>query len=281
MSAKQPLKGYTVALPETRQLDVLAGLLDRRGARLWRAPMVAIKDAPDPAPVEQWLQDFAARPPDDLILLTGEGLRRLWGCAGRLRIQGPFRQALGQVRKITRGPKPARALKEVGLATDVAAPAPTTEGIIAALQQLDIKRHSIAVQLYGTEPNRQLQDFLRSVDVAEIRTVAPYVYTDASDDEQVLQLIEALAGGEIDAIAFTSQPQLRRLRQVARTAGMEDTLMDALARVCVAAVGPVMALALKEASIKVDVVPEDSFFMKPLVTALVEALTGIRESDSG
>lgn len=281
MSAKQPLKGYTVALPETRQLDVLAGLLDRRGAHVWRAPMVAIKDAPDPAPVEQWLKDFVSRPPDDLILLTGEGLRRLWGFAERLRIHEAFRRTLGQVRKITRGPKPVRALKEIGLVTDVPAPAPTTDGVISALRRLDMKGRSVAVQLYGTEPNLRLRDFLRSQDVAEVRAVAPYVYTDASDDEQVLRLIGGLVGGEVDAIAFTSQPQLQRLRAVARTADLEDALMSALERACVAAVGPVMALALEEAGIKVDVVPEDSFFMKPLVTALVETLTGIRESDPG
>ena len=62
-----------IALPETRELDRLARMLEEQGAETLRCPMVAIKDAPDPLPVREWLGRF---PFDDLILYTGEG------CAG-------------------------------------------------------------------------------------------------------------------------------------------------------------------------------------------------------
>ena len=76
MEAK-PLAGRTVAVPETRELEVFAGLLERRGARVLRCPLVSIQDAPDPAPVLAFAHDFARGACDDLILTTGEGLRRL------------------------------------------------------------------------------------------------------------------------------------------------------------------------------------------------------------
>ena len=78
-----PLAGRTVAVPETRELEVFAGLLERRGARVLRCPLVSIRDAPDPAPVLIFARDFAGGAFDDLILTTGEGLRRLLTCIER------------------------------------------------------------------------------------------------------------------------------------------------------------------------------------------------------
>ena len=74
LSIDSALSGKVVAVPEARQLDVFCGLLERRGATVLRAPLVAIKDAPDPRPVLQWIEAFNAGQCSELILLTGEGL---------------------------------------------------------------------------------------------------------------------------------------------------------------------------------------------------------------
>ena len=76
----QPLAGRTVAVPEGRELEVFAAMLERRGAQVLRCPLVAIRDAPDPAPVLSFAREFAGGAFTDLILTTGEGLRRLIGC---------------------------------------------------------------------------------------------------------------------------------------------------------------------------------------------------------
>src|SRR5882762_1184395 len=80
----QPLAGRTVAVPETRELEVFAAMLERRGASVVRCPLVAIHDAPDPAPVLAFARGFAGGSCDDLILTTGEGLRRILACIERL-----------------------------------------------------------------------------------------------------------------------------------------------------------------------------------------------------
>src|ERR1041385_123216 len=110
VSGAPPCRDRVIALPETRELDRLAALLEAEGARTWRCPMVAILDAPDAAPVEAWVRELAAGKFDDLIFLTGEGLRRVFATAERLGIRAEAVAALGRARKITRGPKPARAL---------------------------------------------------------------------------------------------------------------------------------------------------------------------------
>jgi uroporphyrinogen-III synthase len=271
-SAQDTLAGRSIAIPETRQLDVLADMLEKRGARVIRCPLVAILDAPDPKPVERWLKEFIDTPCDDLILLTGEGLRRLVGFAERAGVREAFVDALARVRTISRGPKPGRALREVGLKPNLLAEAPTTDGVIATLEHDDIGQRRIAVQLYGTDPNEKLIGYL-SGQGAQVTTVAPYIYADHADEQQVLSLIEQLTAGKIDVIAFTSQPQLRRLTAVAKKNGKAEQLHQALVAIRVAAIGPVMEQTLVEAGIPVEITPERTFFMKPLVRNIERAFS--------
>ena len=273
----QTLAGKTIAVPETRELDLFAALLERRGARVLRCPLVAICDAADPAPVLTFLRRFAEGACDDLILLTGEGLRRLLGCLDRHEpdLKPAFLLQLAKVRKITRGPKPARALRELGLKPDIAAEVPTTAGIIAALQPIaySLEGRSCGVQLYGTEPNLPLIEFLRACGAAVV-TVAPYRYADSTEDAAVLELLGGIERGAIDAIAFTSTPQVRRLVAVAGAA----RVARALQRTHVAAVGPVVAAALQQHGIQVQSMPEESFFLKPMTSAIEAALSAPRAS---
>ena len=268
----KPLSGRTIALPETRELDLFAQMLESRGASTVRCPLVTILDAPDRAPIDAWLQQLVAGQFDDLILLTGEGLRRLLSAAQQADIVEAVTAALAKVRKITRGPKPARALRDIGLRSDLAAAEPTSGGVIAALSQLDLKGRRIGVQLYGTEPNLKLINFIRN-NGGEAFPVAPYVYADKSADQLVISLIDQLAKGEIDVIAFTSAQQVTRLRSVAEANGLTRTLAKGWSRTKIAAVGPIVADTLQTLGIGIDMMPKESYFMKPLVNTIVAAFS--------
>lgn len=259
------LSGRTIAIPETRELDVFAAMLERRGARVLRCPLVAILDAPDPQQILDWVQRFNAAEIDDLILLTGEGLRRILSCIERHapELREPFVAGLARVRKITRGPKPAKALRELGLRPDIAAEHPTTAGVIQALEHEQWAGRRVTVQRYGNEPNVPLESFLQSAG-AQVSIVAPYVYADATADAAVLELLEKMTAGEVDIIAFTSAVQVNRLFSV----GSSELVQAAFERTQVAAVGPVVASALTKRGIEVRFMPENAFFMKPLTTAM-------------
>jgi uroporphyrinogen-III synthase len=263
------LKGRLIAIPEAREIDVFAAMLERRGASVLRCPLVSIRDAPDHTAVLHWIRRFNAGECHDLILLTGEGLQRLLGCIDRHapELRESFLAQLAHVRKITRGPKPAKALRELGLKTDIEAPAPTTDGIIESLRQQSLAGRSVGVQLYGAEPNRTLVSFLENAG-AQVLAVAPYVYADAADDQVVLQLLTKMRDGQVDAIAFTSSSQITRIFSVAA----EDAVRAALQQTAVAAVGPIVADTLKKRGIDVRFMPTGSFFMKPLTRALEDAL---------
>lgn len=238
-----------------------------------RCPLVDILDAPDPTPVLDWLHRFSAGGCDDLILLTGEGLRRLLSCCERhaAELKAEFVARLAQVRLVTRGPKPVAALRELGLKPAITADKPTSAGVIARLAGLDLRGRRVGVQLYGSDPNRPLVEFLENAG-ANVDAVAPYVYADAAADNEVRALIGQLAAGSIDAIAFTSQAQVERLFKVAGTHRAEEDLRTGLSRTTVAAVGPLVAEALRVRGTKVDLMPEDSYFLKPLTLLLAQRL---------
>lgn len=233
----RPLANRRIALAECRELDLLARMLEREGAETVCCPLVAIRDAPDSAPVEAWMRRVVAGECDDLILYTGEGVRRLVGFAERAGLRDDFVAALGRVSKITRGSKPVRALREIGLSSDLAVKVPTTDGIIAALEGKAVRERSVSVQIYGQEPNLKLTAFLEAHG-AMVDIVAPYIYSSEADDHRVEALIRELGVGRIAAIAFTSSPHVQRLAEVAEKTGLAETLRQGLARTKVAVIGP-------------------------------------------
>jgi uroporphyrinogen-III synthase len=266
---EQTLAGRRIAVPESRELDVFASMLERRGAIVLRCPLVSILDAPDPGPVLEWVRRFNAAECDYLVLLTGEGLRRIIACIEKNQadLKPAFLEQLARVRKITRGPKPAKALRELGLKPEMAAAAPTTAGVIASLSSEPLENKVVGVQLYGSEPNLPLMDALEKAG-ARVLTVAPYVYANEAADSAVRALLEKMAAGEVDIIAFTSTPQVDRLFAV----GPPDLVKRALERVEVAAIGPVVAATLAKHQVQVRLMPQDSFFMKPLTSAMADEL---------
>jgi uroporphyrinogen-III synthase len=271
ITGKRPLAGRRIALVERRELDRLGRMLEEQGAETLRCPLVAIADAPDPAIVRAWLERAIATPFDDLVLMTGEGLRRLRGAAARAGIEDRFREALSRMRTITRGPKPAQALREIGLSPGLRAATPTTDGVIAALKDENLAGQRVGVQLPPDAPPR-LVDFLREAGALPDR-VMPYAYEPAADPREIAALIDAMRSGAVDAIAFTSAPQVARLFDAAASLGQEDRLIAALRATPIAAIGPVVAGELRRHGLEATIMPQGTYFMKPLVSAIVAALS--------
>lgn len=264
---KQTFEGLTIAIPESRQLDILANLFIKRGAVIQRCPLVAIHDSPKMGDVKQWLESFVTTPPDYFIVLTGEGIKRLTAFAERFDMKTSWQQALQQTYILARGPKPNRALKLLERQADELAITPTTDGMIETLKQKNLQDKRLAVQLYGEDPNTKLQAFLQSQAV-RYSTVAPYIYASDTEVERVIDLLKALAQKRVDLICFTSKAQYERLVKVAKSNDMTDLLEKGLSSTKIAAVGPVVAGQLEEAGFSIAVMPDTQYFMKPMVRAI-------------
>ena len=266
------LNGYRILILETREEAQFSRLLSEQGADVLQCPMFAIHDAPDSKPIEAWIRRFIEKPCDDLVLMTGEGLRRLMKVARRIDVEPDFIAAVGSARKFARGPKPGRALREIGLEPQVTTEKPTSEGIVEMLSGLDLTGHRIGLQLYPDKDHSALIGAI-TAQGAEVDIVLPYVYDAQAADANIVTAVDEMAQGRIDAIALTSSGQVRRLIDVAQAHGCEARLREGLARTPIASVGPVVSDELKSHGLHSDISPaNDAYFMKPLISAIAAAL---------
>lgn len=266
------LNGYRILILESREEAQFSRLLAEQGADVLQCPMFVIHDAPDAAPVEAWISRFIGRPFDDLVLMTGEGLRRLVKASKRMGREQDFIAAVGRAHKFTRGPKPGRALREIGLEPQQAAEKPTSHGVAEMLSRFDLGGHRVGLQLY---PDRDHGALIGAIAAqgAEVDTVLPYAYDAKAADASIVAAIGEMAEGRVDAIALTSSGQVRRLLEVAQAHGCEARLRQGLARTPIASVGPVVSDELQSRGLSPAISPaNDAYFMKPLISAMALAL---------
>ena len=266
------LNGYRILILETREEAQFSKLLAEQGADVLQCPMFTIEDAPDPAPVQSWIRGAIAQPFDDLVLLTGEGLRRLVKAAKTIALDQAFVAAITGARKLARGPKPGRALRDIGLEPQLTTEKPTSEGVIAVLSQLDLGGHRVGVQLYPDKDHAELLGAIAAQGATAI-PVTPYVYDARAADSHVVTAIEEMAAGSIDAIALTNLGQIRRLFDVAKGRGFEARLREGLTKTQIASVGPAVSDELRSNGLTAAIYPDnDAFFMRPLISAMAAAL---------
>lgn len=258
-----PLAGRRILVPESRELDLVAGMLEKQGAVALRCPLVAIHDLVDTTPVEAWIARLSGGAFDDLVLFTGEGLRRIMAVAERIGATEGVVTALAGVRRIVRGPKPTRVLRGLGLAPDITALAPTTAGLLETLSPLAWEGRRVGLQLYPGQGEAMTDFFQRAG--ASVDAVLPYRYASDEEDRAVVEAIRGMAAGEVEMIAFTSTPQVRRLQQVAREHDLVEMLDRAMGRVVVASIGPVTTEAVEKAGWSVGAVPSELFHLKPMI----------------
>jgi uroporphyrinogen-III synthase len=259
------LSGMRIMVPESRELDLFATMLEAEGATALRCPMVKILPLYDTDEASRWIDSAIRGDFDELIFLTGEGLRHLLAISGER--HDSFIAALKRMRLTVRGPKPTRALREVGLAPDVITPVPTSDGVLATFGDVDLSGRRIGAQLYPGGGAEKMVSALRDRG-ANLFAVTPYRYASETETGLVADFIRELAAGRIAMIAFTASLQIERLMWVARESGLDAELKSGLARTAIASVGPVVEAALQKYGLRAVVQPESSFHLKPLVRAI-------------
>ncbi|QOZ70603.1 uroporphyrinogen-III synthase [Bradyrhizobium arachidis] len=266
------LNGTRILILETREEAQFSKLLAEQGAEVVQCPMFTIEDAPDPAPVEAWIRRAIDKPFDDLVLMTGEGLRRIMKLARARGLDQALVTSLAKSRKFTRGPKPGKALREVSLEAQQTTEKPTSEGVIEMLGKLDLKGHRLGLQLYPDKDHSTLTGAL-AAQGAEVDTVLPYVYDSKAADANIVAAIDDMAEGRIDCIALTNLGQVRRLIEAAKAHGSEAKLRIGFERTLIASVGPAVSGELAGHGLRADIVPaENAYFMRPLISAMAVRL---------
>ena len=276
------LDGKTIAFVEARMTSELAGLITRHGGVPYPAPVlqeIYLKDDPE---VQQLIRDICAGHIDAVTLLTGVGTNALVQTAAALGQEAEFLEALNRLTVIARSPKPARVLRRHKIHIDLMPPEPfTTADLLQSLAEsaIDLSGKTVAVQHYGG-PNRPLVQRLQESG-ATVREVVLYTWGLPADETPVVNMLKDLTRGGIDAVAFTSQPQVGNLLTIAANAGQESELRQCLGQtetttaaavqpgVAVASIGPVCTRRLTAAGLRVDVEPEHPH-MGNMVLALAD-----------
>lgn len=265
------MRGKTVAILESRGRDQIAALIRKYGGTPFLAPALAEVPDVDPARVEALIRSWSLEPPGIVIFQTGVGTRALFNVVDSLGLTGALTQALDKAQVIARGPKPAAVLRSRDVRIDRIAGEPfTTREVLAELPDTSLQGVRVAVQRYG-DTNRELNEALERAG-AQVVEIVTYRWALPDDTTPLAGLIEALEGGKIDLVAFTSASQAANLFAVARDGGKEAALREGLERTLVASVGPVCSAALRTLGVTTDIEAKPPK-LGPLIEAIDTALT--------
>ena len=249
--------------------DEMASLIRRHGGVPIGAPVMQERYLQDSPQVQRAILEVCAGRVDTAIFLTGVGANAMMGIAEGMGRLAEFEEALRGITVVARSPKPGRILRRHQIPIDIMPPEPyTSSDLIAAMRDLELDNKRVIFQRYGG-PDSELPTYLREQG-ADYDELTLYDWGLPDDPAPVVDLIDRMERGDIDALAFTSRPQVPNLIGIAADAGREETLRASLAgAVAVASVGPVCTRKLQEFGIEVDVEP-DHPHMGNLVMAVAE-----------
>jgi len=246
------LHGKRIAVAGARRFEELDTLVRKLGGEAVLRPMMRSAPLDDPSVTAAALR-LCERGCDWIVLVTGVGTRALLEVAGKLGKEEALLGHMRGARIAARGYKTVKALKDLGLKPLVKDDDGTVEGLKRTLALYPFAGARVSVQLHG-ERMPELTDWLLA-EGAEVLEIPLYRYLPPSEAE-VAGFVRELLGGDLDAVAFTSNTQVRYLFGVAETLGHARALRDAFnGPVVVASVGSMTTAALHDAGVARVIAP--------------------------
>jgi len=244
--------GKTVLALESRRAAEMAELIRRQGGSPFVAPSMREMPLEENAGAFAFGARLFAGAFDMMVLLTGVGTRQLSRLLATRHPEHAFPDALRGLTSVARGPKPAAALRELGVTPSLIAGEPNTWREVLAVTEGRPERR-VAVQEYG-RPNPELVEGLRARG-AEVTTVRVYQWDLPEDLGPLREAARKLAAGECDVVLFTTARQIAHLMRVAAEQGFEAEVLDGLRKARIASIGPTTTEALEEFGVTPDFEP--------------------------
>lgn len=248
------LEGKVIALAGSRKLEEISKIITNLGG----TPVIRPAQGTvflDDSSIEDDIRALVGGRYDWFIFTTGIGLETLYKTAEKLGLAEGFVQAIQQAKVAARGYKTVNTLKRLGISPAVRDDDGSMAGLLRSLSSHSFANTRVALQLHG-DPAPKLMEFLGEQG-AESKEILPYQHI-PPETEVLEQLAKEIIEGEVDAVNFTSTPQVRFLFGYAEEKGLlEDVLAAFSSKVAAVAVGKVTAAALKDAGVERIVVPEE------------------------
>jgi uroporphyrinogen-III synthase len=235
----------------------LADMVTRQGGIPVAAP--ALREIPlqDNPEARTFADGLLAGGFDVVIFETGVGVRYLVDALDGRIARADWPAVLRQTKVVARGPKPAAALRELGVTLDFQVPEPNTWHETLALldARLPVAGLRVAVQEYG-QPVPELTEGLEHRG-AIVTRVPVYRWALPEDTGPLRAALTAIADRQIGAALFTAAQQVEHVLQVAATSGIEDGVRTAMGEhVVIGSIGPTTSAALRAHGLPVDIEPE-------------------------
>jgi uroporphyrinogen-III synthase len=279
------LTGLRIAITGSRRAPELAHLVKNFGGIPHFAPTIAIEAKQGiPNEIENFITRIIEGSIDYVIFMTGPGVYLFMLAARNLGLENKLVEALNQIIIISRSFKPKYALAKHGVQTDIVPEENTSEGIARVLSNYDLQNKKIAILCHGSYPVG-LKEQLKTAG-AQVIEYSIYKYSlelnengakilksmgfeyKTPEEQKVIELIEEINNGLIDAITFTSPPAVHGLFNIAEVHHMKESLQSSLNNyMIIVAVGPSTKKALEQYSVKVDVIPK-VYKIGPMIKAL-------------
>lgn len=253
--ADADFKGFQIAALESRRADDMARLITRSGGVAHVSPsMREVPIEPNRGAI-----DFAYRVMTGqigvVIIMTGVGFRYLLRSIERHLDQQRFIDSLSDIPTICRGPKPAAAMREVGITPTYRVPEPNTwrELLQTIDSNLSIANLNVGLQEYGIT-NSSLVAGLEARG-ATVEPVRVYGWEFPEETKLLEENINAIAAGQRDMLLLTSAHQVVNMLRMAEKLDMVDQLRDGIQKTVIASIGPTTSQMLEECDIHVDMEP--------------------------
>lgn len=243
------LDGCTVVIAVDRRAGELAAALERHGASVRHAPALTIVPHVDDEALLRATRVLIASPPDVVVATTGVGFRGWMEAAHEADLADELAAALSRARIVARGPKARGAIQQAGFDVDWVADSETARELGEYLVAADIAGGRIAVQHHGSGADG-LDELFRTHG-ADVVSLTVYRWGPPASPAVVRQSVLAAAGGEIDAVLFTSAVGASEWLAEARRAGALDEIRERAGRgrLLMAAVGPITVQPLHDVDV--------------------------------
>ncbi len=251
----QGFQGRHIAAFESRMASELTRLIERYGGQASVAPALRELPLSDNSAALRFGVRLTTRGVDILILLTGIGTTALFDVL-KSRHEWPILlESLRQTALVARGPKPAAALRTLGLRPTLTVPEPNTwVDVVSTLDEYrPVKGQTVAVQEYGTS-NPDLLDALQRRG-AEVLPVPIYKWALPEDLTPLRRVLDQIIAGQVAAILITNAAQIDHVMHVLEQDGKLNAFLAALKTVVVASIGPTASERLRHHGWPVDLEP--------------------------
>lgn len=259
------LENKRIVIAGTRKTDEISKIISNQGGIPLLRPAQGTTTLDD-SNIEVEITTLLSGSYDWLIFTTGLGLNILLETAERLGKKTDFISMLKNSKIAARGYKTVNVLKSLDITPLVRDDDGSTAGLVRTLSNSNLfpLGAKVALQLHG-DPAPLLIKFLEEKK-ASFHEVLPYIHI-PPNEAVIDQLLTEILEGSVDAISFTSTPQVRFLFEYAQNKGATKEVLDQFENSVVAlAVGKVTAQSLRDHGVQRVIFPETERMGSAIVT---------------